>query len=204
MVYLLIMNYLAHAYLSFDNADILLGNMISDFVKGKKKFEYPLSIQKGIQLHRAIDAFTDEHPITARAKNFFRPRYRLYSGTFIDVVYDHFLALDKSQFEAYGNIENFSKQTYHSLQTNSTYFPLQFQKMFPYMQSQNWLYNYQFKSGIQKSFQGLVFRAVYLKESDIAYSVFNEFYDELQKCYAAFFPDLKQYARETFNQLLEK
>jgi acyl carrier protein phosphodiesterase len=30
------MNYLAHAYLSFGEPDILAGNMISDFVKGKK------------------------------------------------------------------------------------------------------------------------------------------------------------------------
>lgn len=30
------MNYLAHAYLSFDEPEILVGNMISDFVKGKK------------------------------------------------------------------------------------------------------------------------------------------------------------------------
>ncbi len=35
------MNYLAHAYLSFGDPDILAGNMISDFVKGKKKFDYP-------------------------------------------------------------------------------------------------------------------------------------------------------------------
>jgi len=30
------MNYLAHAYLSFDHEEILVGNLISDFVKGKK------------------------------------------------------------------------------------------------------------------------------------------------------------------------
>lgn len=35
------MNYLAHAYLSFNDPEILVGNLISDFVKGKKKFDYP-------------------------------------------------------------------------------------------------------------------------------------------------------------------
>ncbi|KAF0239868.1 MAG: hypothetical protein FD183_1294 [Chitinophagaceae bacterium] len=49
------MNYLAHAYLSFNEPSILLGNMISDYVKGKKQYDYPLLIQKGIHLHRAID-----------------------------------------------------------------------------------------------------------------------------------------------------
>jgi acyl carrier protein phosphodiesterase len=43
------MNYLAHAYLSFNQPEILVGNMISDFVKGKKKFDFAPGIQK--ELH---------------------------------------------------------------------------------------------------------------------------------------------------------
>jgi len=65
-----VMNYLAHAYLSFNVPSILVGNMISDFVKGSSKLGYPVSIQKGIMLHRDIDAFTDTHPATAKAKDF--------------------------------------------------------------------------------------------------------------------------------------
>ena len=72
------MNYLAHAYLSFNKPEILIGNLISDFVKGKKKFDYSTGIQKGIALHRAIDQFTDDHAITQSAKLFFKPAYRLY------------------------------------------------------------------------------------------------------------------------------
>lgn len=92
------MNYLAHAYLSFNHPDILVGNMISDFVKGKKKFDFPQDIQKGIMLHRMVDTFTDTHEATKEAKEVFRPHYRLYSGAFVDVIYDHFLAADPSEF----------------------------------------------------------------------------------------------------------
>src|SRR3989442_7909269 len=92
------MNYLAHAYLSFNQPEILVGNMISDFIKGKKQFDYPVSIQKGIRLHRDIDTFTDAHPATQQLKSFFRPHYRLYAGAFGDIVYDHFLALDPNEF----------------------------------------------------------------------------------------------------------
>ena len=72
--------------------------MTSDFIKGRKKFDYPDNIQKGIMLHRAIDTFTDDHEATKEAKNIFRPAYRLYSGAFVDVVYDHFLATDENEF----------------------------------------------------------------------------------------------------------
>ncbi|MBK6633182.1 MAG: hypothetical protein IPG38_01660 [Chitinophagaceae bacterium] len=64
------MNYLAHAYLSFNDPEILLGNMISDYIKGKKQFDYPLPVQKGIRLHRFIDQFTDTHAATHELKSF--------------------------------------------------------------------------------------------------------------------------------------
>ena len=92
------MNFLAHAYLSFDHPEILVGNLISDFVKGKKKFDYSEQVQHGIALHRAIDTFTDFHQATQIAKQVFRADYRLYSGAFMDIVYDHFLANDDNEF----------------------------------------------------------------------------------------------------------
>jgi len=176
--------------------------MISDFVKGKTKFDYPQGIQKGIHLHRLIDVFTDNHPVTAKAKSFFRPQYRLYSGAFTDVIYDHFLACDKYQFEEYGNLEIFSQSVYQSLEINFPLYPLRFQKMFPYMKSQNWLYNYRLKDGIQKSFEGLVYRAAYLNESAVAFEIFNKYYHELENCYLDFFPELKKFASDNIRKLL--
>ena len=195
------MNFLAHALLSFNDQDLLTGNMISDFVKGKRKFDYPLPIQKGIELHRAIDEFTDFHPVTAKAKEFFRNDYRLYSGPFVDIVYDHFLALDDDQFQQDNGLKSFTEKTYQQLQNNATYFPFIFQKMFPYMQSQNWLYEYRFKEGIRKSFGGLVHRAAYLDESEIAFKIFNKNYDRLADCYSLFFPELKEFAFKKIQQL---
>ncbi len=176
--------------------------MISDFVKGKRKLDYPLSIQKGIYLHRLIDNFTDTHKVTAKAKEFFRPQYRLYSGAFVDIVYDHFLALDKIQFEEYEGLENFTQITYQLLEKKVAYFPLPFQRMFPYMKSQNWLYNYRLKEGMRKSFGGLVHRAVYLNESEFAFKIFNENYKELEKCYFDFFPELKSYTFKELSNLI--
>jgi len=196
------MNYLAHAVLSFNDEFLLTGNMISDFVKGKKKFDYPASIQKGIELHRAIDQFTDFHPVTAKAKELFRTDYRLYSGAFIDIVFDHFLALDKEQFLENNGLKNFTEITYGKLLKNISHFPGSFQKMFPFMQSQNWLYNYSLKEGIRKSFGGLVRRASYLDESEIAFRIFIENYEQLAVFYAEFFPQLKEFSFDKMRQLL--
>ncbi len=188
------MNYLAHAYLSFNRAEILTGNMISDFVKGKKKFDFNIGIQKGIALHRAIDEFTDFHPVTHEAKTYFRKDYRLYAGAFVDVVYDHFLATDINEFPNEIALQSFCQSTYRSLQNNSEGLPVKFLQIFPYMQQHNWLFHYSYKEGIEKSFGGLVRRAAYLSESAIAYQLFERHYDELGECYRLFFPELKKFA----------
>jgi acyl carrier protein phosphodiesterase len=195
------MNYLAHAYLSFNQPDILAGNMINDYVKGKKKFDYPAGIQKGMLLHRTIDDFTDHHPATEKAKKFFKADYRLYAGAFVDVLYDHFLANDANEFGHDVELESFCQATYASLQNNFALLPQKFQQVLPYMQSQNWLYNYRYKEGIEKSFGGLVKRAAYLSESAIAYKIFNKDYDALQICYNDFFPELKQFTIYQLNLL---
>lgn len=199
-IFICSMNYLAHAYLSFNKPDILVGNMISDYIKGKKQFDYPLPVQKGIRLHRAIDHFTDTHPATHELKSFFRPQYRLYAGAFADVVYDHFLATDVHEFKTELALKIFADNTYQLLEPQATLFPLPFKKMFPYMQSQNWLYNYRHTWAIEKSFGGLVHRAAYLTECKIAFDIFNDHYKAMQVCYAAFFPDLKKF---TIGQLDE-
>lgn len=193
------MNYLAHAYLSFGLPDVLAGNMISDFVKGAQKNLYAVTIQRGIELHRAIDQFTDEHATTKAAKQFFRPAYGLYAGAFMDIVYDHFLAADKLQFEN-NDLMAFTLKTYQQLDAFETWFPLRFAKMYPYMKQQNWLYNYQFHQGIYNSFGGLVHRAKYMNNSQAAIEIFDKHYHSFYNYYLNFFPDIKSFAQEFIQQ----
>lgn len=195
------MNYLAHAVLSFRHPQILVGNMISDFVKGRKKEDYPDLIKKGIMLHRRIDDFTDSHEATMFAKQFFRPDYRLYSGAFVDVVYDHFLANDNNEFNN-NQLMEFSWQTYAVLDQHGIQLPEAFSHMLPYMKKQNWLYNYRYRWGTQNSFGGLVRRAAYLTESKKAFEIFEDHYSELHDCYNAFFPDVKKMAWLYFRSII--
>lgn len=198
--YLRFVNYLAHAYLSFNVPAVLVGNLISDFVKGKKQFEYPADVHNGIVLHRAIDTFTDEHAVTAAAKSVFRPHYRLYSGAFVDVVYDHFLANDVRSFPD-NRLFEFSQEVYGMLDQYLSLFPAPFSAMYPYMKEYNWLYGYRERLGIERSFQGVVRRSAYLTESRVAFKLFEDNYEVLQQCYVDFFPALKAFAFATLEDL---
>ena len=194
------MNYLAHAYLSFNRPGILAGNMISDFVKGKKKYDYPEQIQQGIAVHREIDQFTDAHSVTKAAKEIFKPVYRLYAGPLMDVIYDHFLALDENEFTD-ESLKAFSVNTYALLDQFQDHFPEKFNMMYPYMKAHNWLYNYRYPQGIEKSLAGIVRRAKFLDESDTAYTLFIENYDSLKNLYQQFFPGLKSMTLNFIKQL---
>jgi acyl carrier protein phosphodiesterase len=222
-------NYLAHAYLSFGIPEIVVGNLISDFIKGKKQFDYPDRIRTGITLHRSIDTYTDTHPVTRQAKSYFRSAYGLYSGALTDVVYDYFLANDPNAFvpnflptspgsfphgghgqpqapAAFGQEDRpalaaFARQTYQQLAAWEAIFPDQFARIFPYMRDQNWLYHYRFKEGIFKSFAGLSRRAAYMEGPEQACRLFEAHYGELEACYSEFFPALTAFARQALEHL---
>lgn len=196
------MNYLAHAYLSFGDPGMLAGNMISDFVKGKKQYDYPLQIQKGIKLHRAIDTFTDTHEATREMKEIFRPHYRLYAGAFTDIVCDYFLANDRNEFATAAVLASFSKRCYEQLDEQIDILPPPFQHFFVYMKQGNFLYNYQFEENIQRSFNSLIRKATYLKETDIAFSIFKNNIETIRPYYNEFFPLLKNFAKNTFLELM--
>jgi len=196
------LNFLAHAYLSFGIEELIVGNLISDFVKGKRKFDYPEAIQRGITLHRNIDEFTDANEITKQAKEIFRPVYRLYSGAFMDVVYDHFLANDKNEFATGTSLFIFSQTVYRVMDLYSDRVPGQFARMFPYMKSQNWLYGYREREMIKNSFNGLVRRSAYMTESQSAFALFEENYNELESYYNEFIKVVKPFAKQRMEELL--
>ena len=124
----------------------------------------------------------------------------LYSGAFIDIVYDHFLANDVTFFKN-DHLEIFSQATYTSLQENKHLLPEKFAIMLPYMVQHNWLLNYKNLWGIERSFEGLTRRAKFINDSTGAYHAFTNHYAALQNCYNSFFPDLNRFAIDYVNKL---
>ncbi|HEY0298959.1 MAG TPA: ACP phosphodiesterase [Arachidicoccus sp.] len=185
------MNFLAHAYLSFNNPQTLTGNMMGDFVKGKQKDLFPEGIKRGIELHRFIDSFTDAHPVVYEAKKAFKSVVGRYAGAFVDISFDYFLANDIKEKTA-EEWEIFAQDAYAILENQQQYFPERFARLFPYMREHDWLYNYRFEWGIENSFSNIIRRAKYLSiDKTIVFAVFQQNIVLLKESYDAFFPDLK-------------
>ena len=190
------MNYLAHAYYSGNNPELLLGNMVADFVKGRKALAaLPAAVQRGVILHRAIDAFADAHPACRRAALLFRTDYRLYASPITDVVMDHYLANDPAAFSSKEALVAFSTATYRFLDQQSTWFPDKYARMFPYMKEQDWLSNYRSVMGLQRGLSGLQRKAAFMPDSQKAYEIFIANYYYLNQCWFDLAKDMATFVK---------
>jgi acyl carrier protein phosphodiesterase len=86
------MNFLFHLYLSGNDTDIMTGNFMGDFVKGRVGDDYPPLLQAGIMLHRRIDSFAQHQPMFRRSRERIASSYGLWRGVLVDLYYDHFLS----------------------------------------------------------------------------------------------------------------
>lgn len=190
------MNFLAHLHLSGDDTSIMLGNFIGDFVKGKNLAEkVGVEMAKGIELHREIDFFTDQHPIVTQSKKRLRPKYRHYSGVIVDVFYDHFLAKNWNDYHPQPLLD-YAAYVYEVIQKNATLLPDRVNMMMPYMIKGNWLVNYATVEGIHRALTGMTRRTPYESKMDESVVDLQENYEDFKSEFEAFFPALEKHCKD--------
>jgi len=188
------MNFLAHIYLSGDNDQLKIGNFIADSIKGKNYTHYSKEIQNGIVLHRAIDTFTDTHPIVRKSVSRLFDRYGHYSRIIVDILYDHFLA---ANWKDYSDIplKTYTEDFYKLLQHNFEILPKPVQNFLPYMVADNWLYNYRKIEGIEKILFQMNRRIKYRTKMHLAVEELREYYEEFEEEFKRFFKELRAYVK---------
>ncbi|MBB4807421.1 acyl carrier protein phosphodiesterase [Chryseobacterium defluvii] len=194
------MNYLAHSFLTFSDGQIV-GQFLEDFIRNKDRFSFPKDIQDGITLHRAVDTFTDSHPAIHEAKKIFSPLVRLYSGAFVDVAMDYFVANDNT-LNSPEDWKKHSLRVYKVLRHNEKWLPENLKRMLTRMEEEDWLYNYREDQGIRFSMQNVLYKAQYLDKKIPVFETFLQNKEILRDCYHNFFPDLQTHT-EGINALLQ-
>lgn len=194
------MNLLAHFYLSGpENRQLTTGNFLGDFVKGKKYTQYDSRIGKGILLHRAIDSYTDNHPMVLQSKRRLFERHRHYSAVLVDLYYDHFLAANFEQYAA-ESLPRFAQAVYTLLEEQLPILPEKARFMFPYMKRDNWLVNYGRLEGIDRACRGIARRSPYANQLARGIEDLERDYVLLEEEFHLFFPDIRQYVRSWLEQ----
>ena len=201
------MNFLAHLFLSGPAAaaayaDVLLGQFMADAVPGRQLDSYPPGVQAGIRLHRAIDTFTDQHPMVRRSTQRLRAAgYGKYAGVISDMFLDHFLARHFAEFSP-ESLPDFTRRVHALLQAREAQMPPRMQQTLFYMVQHNWLLGYAETAGIARALGGLSRRATAGSGMETAATELVANYAEYEADFREFFPPLQQHAAAELVRLL--
>lgn len=186
------MNYLAHLHLGGDQPHELLGSLYGDFVKGPLQGRFPADIEAAIRLHRRIDAFTDSHALTERARARFPAARRRTSGILLDLFFDHCLAL---HWQGYASVPlpQFTARVYQVL-ANQPDLPERLAYVAPRMAAQDWLGSYRDFAVLEQVLFGMSRRLSRPQMLDGAMDELQRLYEPLMEDFHGFYPELQRFA----------
>jgi acyl carrier protein phosphodiesterase len=183
------MNFLAHLFLSPDDEEIRFGNFIADSVKGKMFDGFSKGVQEGILFHRFIDQYTDTHRLVKTSKERLSTKFGKFSAVIVDIYYDHFLAVKWPKYHDLP-LQAFAQQQYTLIANRFFLLPPKSKRIFPYMQSQDWLSNYADLVFLQKVFEGMSKRTSFDSQMETATAFLIDNYDAFEIDFELFFPEL--------------
>jgi acyl carrier protein phosphodiesterase len=194
------MNFLAHLYLSPSQPDFRVGSFAADGFKGSISSSLPLHLQKGIEAHRALDSFTDNHPVFRESTRLLASGYGKWAGVIADILYDHFLATHWPQLSE-TPLTTFSKECYSDLNRFLVLLPAVTKRIFPYMIADDWLANYRYVPFLHRVFAGMNRRTQGRAGMAGAAFFLSCHYTELENHFMRFFPEAYTFSL-TFNASL--
>lgn len=191
------MNFLAHTYLSGCNEEIIVGNFMGDYVKGRNYLHFPEQVKKGILIHRDIDSFTDMHRVTRISKQRVASRYHKYAGIITDIFYDHFLA---SLWDDYSTLplNEFVNRSYDLLKRNYKVLPSAIKRWFPTFLENNWMMAYTSVDGIELVLERMSANTSLPNHSAFAVEVLRDQYSLFQNDFLEFFPEIIEFLQDKY------
>jgi acyl carrier protein phosphodiesterase len=140
-------NFLAHLLLAGPGDEARVGALLGDFAGPVRRGDYGQVVAREIRIHRAIDSYTDAHPVVREAKARFRPQTRRFAGIVLDVFYDHALSARWDRYSTQPR-EEFIARAYAGLAAHAGPVPVRFARVLPWMIEQDWLGSYASFDGV--------------------------------------------------------
>lgn len=189
------MNHLAHFYLAGDEPELIIGGFLGDFVKGRLPTTLGAAIDRGIQLHRAIDGFTDRHRHVKHAHRHFSQPLRRFAPIITDIVFDHFLARQWHQFHD-EPLPTFARSRLQLMLSAPHILPAPALRAAQRMHDNDSLPKYADTAFVEQSLVHLSSRLS--RENNLAegFGEFMDCYDYLAAAFNGFFPEIQAFSRQ--------
>ncbi|HJW31525.1 MAG TPA: ACP phosphodiesterase [Saprospiraceae bacterium] len=186
------MNYLAHALLSPDDPHILMGNLWGDLLRPKDFQFLEAGLREGVSRHKAIDAFTDQHPAVNRLNQLIRPFQGKYTPVVTDVLMDFMLSKYWDQFQSH-SIELFCAAKYLTVHQYLELIPDRLHPRINRMLGHRWLESCSTRERMTETLKMLSRRASFqntIPEAMVPYDLHQAEMDEL---FLEFFGELEAF-----------
>ncbi len=197
------MNYLAHLLLADNHPESVIGNLSGDFVKGRLESRFTPRIRRGIQLHRRVDTYTDQHAIISELKSLFSPPRRRYAGIILDVALDHFLSRHWTQFSV-TEMRQFIDQVYGILTEHEALLPPALREVAPNMIQNDWLNRYRTLEGTGAVLDRISRRLSHRNPLPGSVAEIAAHYDRIERGFLALFPEVVRFAADTRQHLTSR
>lgn len=188
------MNWLAHLYLSEDNPQFRVGNLLPDLASARQLAALGEPYQAGIRCHREIDRFTDAHPRFRSCVSRFPPPFRRYGGILTDIYFDHFLARDWTKYHSL-SLSEFISAVYRDIELCLPVIPARAALALHRMLQEDWLGSYDELSGISEILKRVSSRLQRPFDLSGSVPIFAELQSQFQGDFEAFLPELTALVR---------
>lgn len=188
------MNFLAHSMFAANRPEVIVGQFCGDFVRGGNLNQFPTPVREGIRLHRQIDSYTDRHPVNLEARRLFQAPYRRFAGILTDVVYDHYLARNWSEYSDQPLREHVD-HVYAALLQHFEFLPLDLQRFARFLIDKDVLASYLEFDAVEIALARISRRSERFFLLEEAGDVLQALDQPLGDCFARFFPDLLSHVR---------
>ena len=188
------MNFLFHMLLSGTDDQLLLGNFMGDFVKGSLQDRFASRVRDGVQLHRRIDSYAEQHPLFRQSRHRLAPEYGLYRGVMVDLFYDYFLVNSWQHWSA-EPFDRFLVRTRGVVEDNRAMLPTAMQPLVPVI-FEELLPSYATIEGIGQALSRMSRRISRPNPLQGCETELSRHHQALQSDFRGFTPDLCRFAAE--------
>lgn len=190
------MNYLGHCFLSCNDDNLLLGNVVADMIRNKDLDQLDPAVVRGVMLHRSIDSYTDAHPSIRAASKLLHERHGKYAPVIVDIFFDYILF---QNWETYTDMtfDTFKAMVYHQITSaDKVRLPEKVQGSLGRMVDGDWLKGYTTIDGMKYVFSRVAVRAKFDSNILTATDDLIALEDELTKLFHDFFPDIRKHVED--------
>ena len=190
------MNHFAHLVLSQATVESTVGNLLGDFARGVDINSLPAPVHAGLLNHRAVDRFTDSHPLVLEMKRCFSRRRRRFAGLALDIYFDHLLLSHWERFEQRG-LDELIAEFYRRMAAGRTLMPgAKMRRVTQRIIDYDWFGSYRDADAIAESLDRVAARIRFANDFDNSIEDLQLHHELIRDGFFEFYPQLQQHITE--------